>query len=53
MSMVRSDYRRYVHRLKNLVAASGDLRKFEAYGISLGTLGDMEEIRSSGVFYDS
>ena len=36
--MERSDYRRYDHRLKNLVAASDDIKKFEAYGISLGTL---------------
>ncbi|MEI8026370.1 MAG: hypothetical protein WCI18_08475 [Pseudomonadota bacterium] len=32
--MERSDYRRYYHRLKNLVAASDDIRKFEVYGIS-------------------
>jgi len=34
--MQRSDYRRYDHRLKNLVAASDDIKKFEAYGISQG-----------------
>ncbi len=36
--MERSGYRRYDYRLKNLGAASNDLKKFEAYGISIGTL---------------
>ncbi len=36
--MERSEYRRYDPRLKNLVAASDDIRKFLKYGISLSTL---------------
>ena len=36
--MDRSEYRRYDHRLKNLVATSDDIRKFLKYGISLSTL---------------
>ena len=33
-----SEYRRYDPRLKNLVAASDDIRKFLKFGISLSTL---------------
>ncbi len=36
--MERSEYRRYDPRLKNLVAASDDIRKFLKFGISLSTL---------------
>ena len=36
--MDRSEYRRYDHRLKNLVATSDDIRKFLKYGILLSTL---------------
>ena len=36
--MERSDYRRYDHRLKNFLATSDDIKKFEAYGISMGPL---------------
>ena len=36
--MERSEYRRYDPRLKNLVAASNDIRMFLKFGISLSTL---------------
>ena len=36
--MDRSEYRRYDHRLKNIVATSDDIRKFLKYGFSLSTL---------------
>jgi hypothetical protein len=36
--MERSEYRRYDPRLKNLAAASDDIRKFLKFGISLSTL---------------
>ena len=52
--MERSDYRRYDHRLKNLVAASDDIKKFEAYGISMGTLRDWKKKGVRDFFiYDS
>lgn len=38
--MNRSEYRRYDHRLKNLVATSDDIRNFLKYGISLSTLNE-------------
>jgi len=36
--MERSEYLRYDPRLKNLVAASDDIRDFFKFGISLSTL---------------
>jgi hypothetical protein len=36
--MERSEYRRYDPRLKNLVAASDDIREFLKFGVSLSTL---------------
>ena len=44
--MERSEYRRYDPRLKNLVAASDDIRKFLKFGISLSTL---REWKKNGV----
>jgi hypothetical protein len=41
--MERSEYRRYEPRLKNLVAASDDIRKFLIYGISLSTPRDWKK----------
>jgi hypothetical protein len=48
--MERSDYSRYDHRLKNLVSASDDIRKFEAYGISMGTLRERKKKRVRDFF---
>ena len=44
--MERPEYRRYDPRLKNLVAASDDIRKFLKFGISLSTL---REWKKNGV----
>ena len=44
--MERSECRRYDPRLKNLVAASDDIRKFLKFGISLSTL---REWKKNGV----
>ena len=41
--MERSEYRRYDPRIKNLVAASDDIRKFLKFGISLSTLGEWKK----------
>jgi hypothetical protein len=41
--MERSEYLCYDSRLKNLVAASEDIRKFLKYGISLSTLRDWKK----------
>ena len=48
--MDRSEYRRYDHRLKNLVATSVDIRKFLKYGISLSTLKEWKKNRAREFF---
>ena len=50
--MERSEYRRYDHRLKNLVATSDDIRKFLKFGISLSTLREWKNNGGKGILYN-